>query len=53
MKKIFLTEKNSWIITRGTNDSQPFACSREKWVSFDDLRSIKNRVFLNILNKVV
>jgi hypothetical protein len=44
MKKLFLTEENKWQITRGTNDSQPFASNKEKWVSFDDLNSIKQRV---------
>lgn len=44
MKQLYVTEDKKWQITRGTVDSQPFASSTEKWVSFDDLNSIKNRV---------
>lgn len=44
MRKLFLTDKSEWVITRGSNDSQPFACNGDKWVSFDDVNAVKNRV---------
>lgn len=44
MKRIFLTEKDKWLVTRATSDSQSYACNGEKWVSFDDMVAIKARV---------
>jgi hypothetical protein len=41
---MFLTEKDKWLITRGSNDSQPFASNGDKWVAFDDLNAVKHRV---------
>jgi len=51
MKKIYLTEKNKWLVTKGTVDSQPFACNGDKWVSFDDINAIKYRVITENKNQ--
>jgi hypothetical protein len=44
MKRVFLTERDKWLVTRAANDSQSYACNGEKWVSFDDTVAIKARV---------
>ncbi|XP_059484370.1 probable chitinase 10 [Neocloeon triangulifer] len=46
MRRIYVTEKNNWVITKGTNESQTFACNGDKWTSFDDINAIKYRMEL-------
>lgn len=44
MKEVFVTDKDKWKVTRAKSDSQSYATKGDKWVSFDDMVTIKARV---------
>jgi len=42
--KFIMKENSTWLVTRGDNDTQSFACNGSHWSSFDDMNAVKIRV---------